>query len=175
MFYRSLTPVEQEHVAQAYAFELGKCYEVTIRQRQVNQLAKIDATLAATVADMLGLPAPEAEEVREPAVLSPAVSQLGKTWPLDGRNIGIVLGRQDAVDVESINQLRQTIHDNNMVPVLIAPNAAPLPDGTPVKRTSLLAATVRHGRGMWPPRPETNCRVPPPTGVPAASIGMKRS
>ena len=142
MFYRSLTPVEQEHVAQAYAFELGKCYEVTIRQRQVNQLAKIDATLAATVADMLGLPAPEAEEVREPAVLSPAVSQLGKTWPLDGRNIGIVLGQQDAVDVESINQLRQTIQDNNMVPVLIAPNAAPLPDGTPVQRTYLTARSV---------------------------------
>ncbi len=146
MFYRSLTAVEQEHVAQAYAFELGKCYEVTIRRRQVDQLAKIDATLASTVADLLGLEAPPEQtphaEAQTPPMLSPAVSQLGKTWPVDGRNIGVVLGHNANVDTDSINQLRQTIHDNKMVPVLIAPNAAPLPDGTPVQRTYLTARSV---------------------------------
>ena len=30
---RSMTPVEQDHVIQAYTFELGKCYEEAIRER----------------------------------------------------------------------------------------------------------------------------------------------
>lgn len=93
MFYRSLSPVEQTHVAEAYTFELGKCYEQTIKERQLAVLANIDAELCATVAAGLGLepPAPTVTPA-EPAVLSPAVSQVGKTWPVEGRNIGILTG-----------------------------------------------------------------------------------
>lgn len=47
LFYTSLTPVEQDHVIQAYTFELAKCYEENIRIRQLNALANIDASLCA--------------------------------------------------------------------------------------------------------------------------------
>ncbi len=33
LFYRSLSEVEQDHVALAYTFELGKCYEQAIKER----------------------------------------------------------------------------------------------------------------------------------------------
>src|SRR5690625_1554257 len=49
LFYQSLTDVEKEHVADAYTFELGRCYEENIRIRQVEQLAHIDHDLAVTV------------------------------------------------------------------------------------------------------------------------------
>ncbi len=45
LFYRSLTDVEQDHVIGAYTFELGKCYETAIRERQLKSLANIDASL----------------------------------------------------------------------------------------------------------------------------------
>ncbi len=43
LFYRSLSATEQDHVVQAYTFELGKCYEQVVRERQLVALANIDA------------------------------------------------------------------------------------------------------------------------------------
>ena len=35
MFYRSLTPIEQAHVVEAFTFELGKVYEQAIKEREL--------------------------------------------------------------------------------------------------------------------------------------------
>ena len=66
MFFRSLSAVERDHVVAAYTFELSKCYELVIRQRQLDQLAAIDADLAAGVAAGLGLPVPGSRPTRAP-------------------------------------------------------------------------------------------------------------
>ena len=42
LFWLSMSPVEQDHIVQAYTFELGKCYDDTIRRRQLLSLARID-------------------------------------------------------------------------------------------------------------------------------------
>ena len=57
--FHSLTPVEQGHVVTAYTFELSKCWDQTIRERQLVALANIDPDLCQRVADGLGLPAPD--------------------------------------------------------------------------------------------------------------------
>ena len=88
LFYRSLSAQERDHIKQAYSFELGKCADNTIRERQVQCLAEIDADLAAAVASALGLPAPAPQQDIEDLPLSPALSQVGGTWPVDGRQIG---------------------------------------------------------------------------------------
>lgn len=148
MFYRSLTPVEQEHTAQGYAFELGKCYETTVRQRQINQLAKIDRELATKVGGLLGLDVPASDEAEatpdSDGMISPAVSQVGSTWPLDGRIIGIAIGDNAAADASHVNRLREIIDEHSMVPMIIAPTAAPLSDGTPVQRTYLTGRSVEY-------------------------------
>ncbi|PPK64972.1 catalase [Actinokineospora auranticolor] len=59
LFYRSLSPVEREHIARAFTFELGKCYERVIKERQLRVLATVDTERCARVAAGLGLPAPE--------------------------------------------------------------------------------------------------------------------
>ena len=64
MFYRSLSPVEQAHVVEAFTFELGKCYEQAIKERELEVLANVDADLCAQVAAGLGLPAPSGNPVR---------------------------------------------------------------------------------------------------------------
>ena len=58
MFYRSLTALEQAHIVEAFTFELGKCYEQAIKERELQVLANVDADLCARVAAGLGLPAP---------------------------------------------------------------------------------------------------------------------
>ena len=51
-----MSPVEKEHIIRAYTFELGKCYEQAIKERQLQCLANIDPVLCAQVATGLGLP-----------------------------------------------------------------------------------------------------------------------
>lgn len=90
MFYRSLTPIEQAHLAEAFTFELGKVYEQAIKERELEVLANVDADLCRQVAAGLGLPAPKGVPVQD-VVLSPALSQIvTEPGPVDGRKIGIV-------------------------------------------------------------------------------------
>jgi catalase len=58
MFYRSQSEPEQQHLIKALRFELGKVETPAIRERMVQHLAQIDATLATGVAKGLGLKLP---------------------------------------------------------------------------------------------------------------------
>lgn len=50
----SQTPVEQEHIINAFSFELGKVTRPYIRERVVDLLTRIDPDLASGVARNLG-------------------------------------------------------------------------------------------------------------------------
>lgn len=90
MFYRSLSRVEQDHTVDAYIFELSKCERTEIRQRVVDVLAGVDGALARRVADGLGL-VPRSPEATESSLVSPALSQVLGSWPVDGRKVGILV------------------------------------------------------------------------------------
>ena len=59
LFYRSLSKSEQNHVADAYSFELGKCTHPHIQERMLYLIAQIDGPLSKEVADKLGLKVPK--------------------------------------------------------------------------------------------------------------------
>ncbi|MDQ0849934.1 catalase [Arthrobacter sp. B3I9] len=143
LFFRSLRPVEQDHVIQAYTFELGKCYEETVRQRQLLALANIDPALCAAVAAGLGMPAPEATEQVEDAAPSPAVSQIGGSWPVVGRVVGI-LADEDS-DLDAVRAAQTALDAAGIVPLVIAPSGGFLggpESGITVQRTYLTARSI---------------------------------
>ena len=140
LFYRSLAPIEQEHLIGAYTFELGKCYEPAIRERQLQALANIDAELCAQVADGLGLPAPEATIELDEVGTSLALSQMGGDWPVAGRMVGILVGADTST--ETLVAARDAFFEAGVVPLLIGANGADLEDGTPVQRTLVTARSV---------------------------------
>jgi catalase len=144
LFFRSLTPVEQDHVIQAYTFELGKCYEKPIRERQLLALANIDAGLCAAVAQGLGMPAPAATAEVADAEPSPALSQLGGTWPVKGRVVGIVA--DESSDLETVRAARDALDAAGIVPLVIAPSGGFLgadgDGGIAVQRTYLTARST---------------------------------
>ncbi|MEU4744269.1 catalase [Actinosynnema sp. NPDC023658] len=145
MFYRSLTPVEKEHLVRAFTFELGKCYEQAVKERELRVLANVDTELCALVAAGLGLPAPEPTEPVEAVgevAASPAVSQIGQVWPPDGRMIGIVVDANDPASLDGLHTLRQTITAAGMVPLVIAARGGVLEDGLVAQRTFLTARSV---------------------------------
>jgi catalase len=59
MFFLSQTPAEQNHIANAFRFELTRVQVPAVRQRVLALLANVDNALAATVADGLGMTVPE--------------------------------------------------------------------------------------------------------------------
>ncbi|MFJ5812063.1 catalase [Streptomyces sp. NPDC093093] len=119
LFWLSMSPPEREHIIAAYTFELGKCYEQAIKERALGVLANIDPQLCEQVAAGLGLPAPAADSSLTDPEPSPALSQLGRTWPTDGRIVGIVTDA--AGDLDGVRTVRQAVRDAGMVPLLIAP------------------------------------------------------
>ena len=59
LFYRSLADWEQEHVANAYTFELGKCTHDHIKERMLWLISQIDTDLAKKVGEGLGMKVPK--------------------------------------------------------------------------------------------------------------------
>jgi catalase len=97
LFYKSITPPEQKHLAAALTFELGKLETEAIRLRMLGHLQIIDRGLAESVAEKLGAEgkADKITPANAPVDLepSPALRLYGKTKPtLQGRKVGILLG-----------------------------------------------------------------------------------
>jgi catalase len=139
LFWLSMSPVEKEHIVRAYTFELGKCYHQAIKERQLQCLANIDPVLCAQVAAGLGLPAPEPTVPLADVAPSPALSQVGREWPADGRMVGIVV--DEHADLDDVTRVRREIFAAGMVPLLIAPHGG-MVGGEPVQRTFATARSV---------------------------------
>ncbi|MBC7938203.1 MAG: catalase, partial [Chitinophagaceae bacterium] len=72
LFFASQTAVEQQHIVNAFVFELTRVELPAIRQRMVSVLRNVDEGLAQAVADGLGMdPMPDAQPLAvEPRVVS---------------------------------------------------------------------------------------------------------
>ncbi|WP_030436828.1 catalase [Actinoplanes subtropicus] len=139
LFWLSMSPVEQEHIVRAYSFELGKCYEQAIKERQLLCLARIDPVLCRQVATALGLPVPSVDDPVAEVTPSRALSQVGRMWPGDGRLIGIVAG--PGADLAGVTAVRDAVFAAGMVPLIIAPQGGKLGD-LDVQRTFATARSV---------------------------------
>ncbi len=136
-FLISQTPIEQKHIGDALVFELSKVERPDIRSRTVSHLLNIDAELAATVADGLGMPLPDAAAAaRAPVTDLPPSDKLSivKNGPdsFKGRKLGILLS--DGADAAIFNALVKAVDDEGAVYEVIAPKiaGATLSDGTMV-------------------------------------------
>jgi catalase len=132
-FWLSMTPPEKEHIVLAYTFELARCYEQAIKERQLLSLANIDPDLCAQVAAGLGLPTPTATLPLEDLEPSPALSQVGGSWPTDGRMIGIVVDPDG--DLDGVEAVATAVKAAGMVPLVVAPHGGKLPTGLDIQRS----------------------------------------
>lgn len=63
LFYNSQSEPEKNHIIDAFRFELGKVERPAIRERMVGLLTQVDRTLAAKVAEGLGIAVPKTPEM----------------------------------------------------------------------------------------------------------------
>jgi catalase len=143
LFFRSLTPVEQGHMVEAFTFELGKVFEQEIKERELAVLADVDADLCAQVAAGLGLPAPKGSPARN-VTASPALSQVvDEPGPIDGRKVGVIADA--GADLVGIAKLRRALAKLGAEVLVIAPVGGTLTNGTEelvVDRTLLTTRSI---------------------------------
>jgi catalase len=133
LFFHSMSEVEQDHIADAFTFELGKVDVPAVVERMVLRLALVDVGLARRVCVGLGLPEPDpsaavagdghvaAAEIDPTGGLdaSPALAMVtANTYPLDGRVVHILAN--DGADLAGIRVLKDAILDAGAVAHVIA-------------------------------------------------------
>lgn len=129
MHYQSLAKHEQQHIKDAYAFELSKVKAIEIRERVVNEvLANIDLDLAKFVANELGLAAPtkQNKSVKKATVAkSDHLSTLA--YPAsDIKQRKIALLVHNGANASSIDAIKTWGESESAVVEVLAPNAAPV-------------------------------------------------
>lgn len=125
LFWQSQSPAEQAHIVAAYRFELTRVQTPAIRARVVALLANIDAVLASSVADGLGIevpaPLPLASTLPIPHYApSPALSLLHRPGQVGirGRRVAILIAH--GVDADSVRSVYNDLLQSGAVPRLVA-------------------------------------------------------
>jgi catalase len=142
LFYRSVTPQEQKHIAMALTFELSKVDIVEIRRRMLGHLDVIDPKLGAKVADELGMPgeALKADPAAMPIDLdpSPALRLYGKYKPtLKGRKVGVLLAAGFNPNLKKAFVI--AIEKEGATPAIIAPMVGGVKDSKGAKHAAEMA------------------------------------
>jgi catalase len=141
MFYRSLSPIEQTHVVEAFTFELGKVYGQSIKERELQVLANVDTDLCEQVAAGLGLSAPKGKPA-EDVTVSPALAQvLAEPGRIDGRKIGIIADAGS--DLASVSKLVKATAALGVTALVIAPVGGVLKAGRRTVTVDRTLATAR--------------------------------
>ena len=124
-FFISQTPIEQDHIVDAFVFELSKCEQPGIRARMVANLRNVDEGFARRVADGLRLdPYPETSTPARPPITdlapSPALSIVANgPETFAGRKLGVLV--TDGTDATLLEALRKAATSEGALVELIAP------------------------------------------------------
>ncbi|MDG4945934.1 catalase [Weeksellaceae bacterium KMM 9713] len=140
LLFRSLQPWEQNHMVNAYSFELGKCTQQHIQERMLFQINKINEDLASKVAKNLGLKVPnsidmpinqaigaDADGSDQPGDVkvylekSPALSMTHiKSDRIDARMIAVLAA--DGFNMKDYQSMKDHLESKNAMVKLIAPH-----------------------------------------------------
>ena len=147
LFFDSQSPPEQDHIVEAFRFELGKVERPHIRERMLGLLESVSEDLAQRVAEGFGLheippvawpvnhhvPAdgrPETYASRrgpKPVRRSQALSMADTPKrSVRSRRVSILVA--DGVDAGSLRTVREALLEEGALPVLVAARLAPVAD-----------------------------------------------
>ncbi|GGB42974.1 catalase [Sphingomonas metalli] len=138
LFFRSMDPAEQAHIASALVFELSKVSLEHIRTAMMANLRNVDERLASRVADGLAMDLPDASPTAAPVLdmePSPALRIIRgplEKHTLEGRTVGILIA--DGSDAGEIAAVTDAVAKAKGHALLIAPKVGkvPLSDGSAV-------------------------------------------
>lgn len=124
VYWISQSPIEQQHIVDAYVFELSKVERIETRSGVVANLRNVDEDLAADVAAGLGLALPEASPVIVPVRTDLPGSEglsilLRAPHTFAGRKLGILVTAGS--DPALVDELRDVVEAAGATVELVAP------------------------------------------------------
>ncbi|MRW92335.1 catalase [Duganella sp. FT80W] len=131
LFWISQTPAEQEHIVNAYRFELSKVQTPAIRVRLLSMLANVDPILAEGVAQGLGLevppPMPLATSAPPPQYPpSPSLSLLARPGAKGAQTRKVAILAGHGVDAPTLHAVYAELLAAGAVPRVVSPQLGQL-------------------------------------------------
>src|SRR5690625_405872 len=117
IFWNSLTPVEKQHIIEAFSYQLGKVKSESVREQNVNLLVKVDKELATIVADNIGVERPTGTHVSV-STSYPSLSQASTPKYASTLKVGVLIGNgyNEKEVIETLNVLQ----NNGVIVVIIS-------------------------------------------------------
>jgi catalase len=148
LFFASQTPIEKQHITNAFVFELTRVKTPAIRQRVISVLRNVDDALAEQVALGLGMPLPEAQPVAlEPRMTSeveasPGLSMFARPGVMGpvGRQVALVVA--DGCDGAQLAAVRDALLAQQVWPRVVGlkPGETLAADGTTLEAQDSITA-----------------------------------
>jgi len=91
LFWNSMSPVEKQHIIEAFTFELAKVKDESVRQQVVDMYVNVDKEMATMIAENVGVNPPTGNHVPVTAA-SPAVSQANTPHYPHTLKVGVLVG-----------------------------------------------------------------------------------
>ncbi|WUR12300.1 catalase [[Empedobacter] haloabium] len=124
LFWQSQTPVEKTHIIGGFRFELTRVQVPAIRERMLSMLVNVDETLAAAVAEGLGMDVPPPQPLATTRPLpeyppSPALSLLARPGQtgIHTRRVAILVA--NGSDVEGARAIYASLLADGAVPRIV--------------------------------------------------------
>ena len=144
MFYRSLTPIEQAHIVEAFTFELGKFYEQAIKERELAGAGQRRRRPVRSRSPPGSDCPPRKASPAADVIVSPALSQIvAEPGPIAGRKIGVIADAGS--DLAGIAKLVKATAALGATALVIAPVGGVLKAGrrkVTVDRTLVTARSI---------------------------------
>ena len=123
IYWNSLTPIEQQHIIEAFSFQLGKVKCSDIRQKNVDLLVKIDKELATEVAENIGIKAPLGESLNI-RTSYPSLSQENTPKLPHTLKVGVLIGHN--FNGEELTETLSVLEKNKVYVELISETLQPV-------------------------------------------------
>jgi catalase len=125
LFWNSMSGWERRHIVEAFQFELGKVEDAAIRERMVGNLTHVDSTLAARVAEGLGMEVPKTNGESTHDRTSPALSQ-ANLLPDDASTRKVAVLTADGLDAARCGALIDQLTGRGVLAEVVGPHGGSL-------------------------------------------------
>lgn len=159
LFWHSMAEWEQQHIVEAFRFELGKVMTKEVRERTVAQLARVDQTLAVAVAEGIGVAPPKTAADTPKPTPSPALSFENNKGDGSIRTRQVAVLVAEGVDADQVDTVRSALTAQGAIVEVLAPHDGEFigSDGVshPVDRALPTVASVLYDAVVLPGDPSS--------------------
>jgi len=112
LYLNSLTQPEFDHTVDGFSFEIGMCDSIMVKQNAVNQLNKVDRTLAERVAKNVGVEVPEVNEEVNSDEKDSKLSMETLDIPLAGHSVAVAVNGD--ISANTLKSYAKTFTENKL-------------------------------------------------------------